>query len=184
MNKSLPPMGLYIRNEFLFNQEKGHGEYTYGHLIGVRALQNQALQFNFLLGNGALFTGIPAHALCFQKNVDGRSLPDCQMWDNISSSIDVICFDTLRYMPCTVKLEDSNEIVSGVYLFTIDYVGDNDFSRCPIHWKQLHVIRLDEGNLVCYPQYRIRFKDAAICTDDTKQFPDYKFNDTIWTVGS
>ena len=184
MNKSLPPLGIYVRNEFLFNQTKGHGEYTYGTLIGVRALQNQCLQFLVMLENGALFTGLPAHALCFEKPSPKRSLLDCQMWDNISDQIDVIRFDTLLYMPCTVKLEDSKEIVPGQYLFSIDYVGDMDFSRCPIHWKTLHAICLEEGNFILYPQYRIRFQDTAICADNKGLLPSYIFNDNIWTVGS
>jgi hypothetical protein len=183
-NKSLPPIGLYVRNEFLFNQTKGHGEYTYGHLIGVRALQNQAMQFLCLLENGALFTGLPAHAFCFEKDSPARSLLDCQMWDNISSEIDVVRFDTLLYMPCTVKLEDSKEIVKGQYLFSVDYVGNLDFSRCPIHWKTLHAIKLDDGNLVYYPQYRIQFRDTAICAESDKGLPAYNFNETIWSVGS
>lgn len=137
-----------------------------------------------LLENGALFTGLPAHAFCFDKNIEGRSLLDSQMWDNISGEIDVVCLETLRYMECSVKLEDSKEIVSGQYLFTIDYVGNEDFSRDAIHWKQLHAIKLDEGNLTLYPQYRIKFKDKAICAKSNEAFPDYKFNDNIWTCGS
>jgi hypothetical protein len=184
MNKSLPPIGVYVRNHFLFSEASGHGQFTYGHLIGVRALQNQALQFLVLLENGALFTGLPAHAICFEEGAKERSLLDCQMWDNISSSIDVIQLSTMLYMPCTVKLEDSKEIVSGQYLFSIDYVGDSDFSRNPIHWKMLHVIKLDEGNMVCYPQYRVQFRDTAICAEAGKGLPAYSFNEKIWTVGS
>lgn len=184
MNKSLPPVGIYARNQFLFNLESGHGEFTYGHLVGVRALQNQALQFVILLENGALFTGLPAHSICFVEGAKERSLLDCQMWDNISSSIDVIQLQTMLYMPCTIKLEDSKEIVSGQYLFSIDYVGESDFSRNPIHWKMLHAIKLEDGGFILYPQYRIQFKDTAICAKSTDKLPAYSFNENIWTVGS
>lgn len=183
MNKNLAPIAIYVRNEFLFNSVKGHGEVTPGYLISVRSLQNQALQFSVLLNNGALFTGLPAHALCFKTDAKPRNLQDCQMWDNISSSIDVITLETLRYMSCTVKLEHSKEIVKGEYLFSVDYTGNEDFSRCPTHWKTLHAIKLEDGNFTLYPQYRIKFQDKAIC-GDSGEFPEYRFNDKIWTVGS
>lgn len=183
MNKSLPPISILVRNEFLYNHESGFGEYTKGHLVSVRALQNQALQFSVLLETGALFTGLPANSLCFIDRDNTRSLLDCQMWDNISSTIDVVVLETLRYMKCSVKLEDSKDIVTGNYLFTIDYVGENDLSRNPEHWKQLHAIELEEGNFCLYPQYRIKFLDSALCPKQ-EDFPDYKVNNIIWTSGS
>jgi hypothetical protein len=178
-NKNLPPLAVYVRDEFLFNNGKEHTTKTYGHLIGVRSLQNQALQFSVLLGNGSLFTGLPAHALCFTEESTKRQLNECQPWDNISSTIDVICYDTLRYMPCSVKLFNGT-FQTGQYLFTIDYCGENDLSRHAIHWKQCHIIEGDDGNLFLYPQYRIRFLDKALCYDEKGELPNYSYNEVNW----
>ena len=114
----------YVRNEFLFGQKKGFGEFTVGHLVSVRSLQNQCFQFSVLLGNGALFTGLPAHAIAFKQEAPKRPLNESQMWDSISSSIDIIQLELLLYMPATIKLF-SGELVKGEYLFTIDAVGTN-----------------------------------------------------------
>ena len=181
MNKNLPPIMVYVRNEFLFGQKKGFGEFTVGHLVSVRSLQNQCFQFSVLLGNGALFTGLPAHALAFKQEAPKRPLNESQMWDSISSSIDIIQLELLLYMPATIKLF-SGELVKGEYLFTIDAVGTNDLSRHPIHWKQMHCFKTEEGNLLISPQYRVQFQDEALCKD----FPleSYDFNEVIWTVGS
>jgi hypothetical protein len=182
MNKSLPPIEVYVRNSFLL--KKDDGGKTLGYLIGVRALQNQALQFQVLLTTGALFTGLPAHSICFDLNAPDRTLQECQHWDNISSNIDTLVYDTLLYMPCTVKVEPTGEIIKGEYLFTIDYVGDTDLSRNPTHWKMFHAIKSDEGNLHLYAQYRIKFMDTALCFEHKNEFPVYSFNETIWKVGS
>jgi hypothetical protein len=182
MNKPLPPIEVFVRNEFLLKENDGG--VTLGYLVGVRSLQNQALQFQVLLTTGALFTGLPAHAICFEKDAPQRTLQECQHWDNISSEIDVVVYDTLLFMPCTVKVEPNGEIIKGEYLFTIDYVGSNDLSRNPTHWKMFHAIKSDEGNLHLYAQYRIKFMDTALCYEHKKDLPDYTFNENIWKVGS
>jgi hypothetical protein len=69
-----------------------------------------------------------------------------------------------------------------MYLFTIDFVGEG-FSRHPTHWKQLHAIQTNDGYLMLYPQYRIRFLDSALFEDEDK-LPKYKANTKQWMVGS
>lgn len=187
MNRNLPPYMVYVDKDYLFDDPSKEERYHYGHLISVRALQNQAPQFSVLLSTGALYTGLPANALFFtdKEKYKKRTLEEVLMWDNISSVIDVIAFDTLVYMPCTVKLTN-DEIIKGIYMFTIDYVGLGDLSRSSEHWKQTHVIKGDDGRMYIYPQYRIKFLDRGICSDglNVKGLPRYKHNDTIYTVGS
>lgn len=184
MNISLPPIGVYVRNSFTHNEDDPeYANKTWGRLIGARSLQNQAIQFQVLLETGALFTGLPAHAICFEKEAPDRELIDCQMWDSISSDIEMVQFDTLLYMPCTLMLH-SGEIIKGEYLFTIDHVGTKDLSRDPTEWKMFHVIKSEEGNLHLYPQYRIQFLDDALCSKAEEGLPKYQFNEKIWRLGS
>jgi len=37
--------------------------FTEARLVGIRALSNQSIQFTVLLSNGALYTGLPPHAV-------------------------------------------------------------------------------------------------------------------------
>lgn len=151
--------------------------------MAVRARQNQALQFSVLLDNGALFTGLPAHAITFREDVMNHKLelPDAQMWDCISDDIDVFCIESLQYAECEVK---PNMIPAklGNYLFTVDFVGEG-YSRHPTHWKQLHAIQTLDGFFMLYPQYRIRFIDAALF-ENKESLPKYKANSRQWIVGS
>lgn len=181
-NANLSPIPVFVHNAFLFDGNLSQTGVTSGHLISVRAQQNQALQFSVLLANGALFTGLPAHAITFSENAPNGilELSDVQMWDCVSSGIDVCTFDTLRYMKCSVR---GNRIQwnNCVYLFTVDFVGDG-FSRHPEHWKQLHALKASNGDFLLYPQYRIKFTDEGICP--SKDIPKYKANTKHWIVGS
>jgi hypothetical protein len=182
-NRNLPPIPVYVWDHFLYDCESSNRNKTSGHLISVRARQNQALQFTILLDNGALFTGLPAHAITFTESTlnDIRPLPDCQMWDCISDDIDVFTMESLRYADCEVKAGELG-FVSGQYLFTIDFVGEG-YSRHPTHWKQLHAVQTNAGYFLLYPQYRIRFIDKALL-EDKKELPRYKANTRHWIVGS
>jgi hypothetical protein len=182
-NANLPPIPVYVWDYFLFDSNSNKENKTSGHLISVRARQNQALQFSILLDNGVLFTGLPAHAITFREDlINGKlELPDAQMWDCISDDIDVFVMETLRYAECEVK-PDMIPAKSGKYLFTIDFVGEG-FSRHPTHWKQLHAIQTNDGYLMLYPQYRIIFLDKALF-EDVEKLPEYKANSRHWIVGS
>lgn len=181
-NANLPPIPVYVWDYFLFDCDNSKEGKTSGHLVSVRARQNQALQFTVLLDTGALFTGLPAHAITFREDtVNGKlELPDAQMWDCVSDDIDVFCMESLRYAECVVRPNKINA-KSGIYLFTIDFVGEG-YSRHPTHWKQLHVVQTNDGYLMLYPQYRIQFLDAALF--EATELPRYKANTKHWIVGS
>ena len=182
-NANLPPIRVYIWNYFLFDCSSMREGKTGGHLVSVRARSNQALQFSVLLDNGALFTGLPAHAITFtESSFNGKlELPDAQMWDCISDDIEVFCMESLRYAECEVKPNMINPM-SGKYLFTVDFVGEG-YSRHPTHWKQLHAVQTNSGYFVLYPQYRIRFLDNALL-ENQEELPHYLANTRHWIVGS
>lgn len=137
---------------------------------------NQAFQFSVLLESGALYTGLPINAI---TNAEPLPLNLAQAYDCIGSSIEVITLDLLRYMECSVKFFNG-EVRKGLYLFSIDFVDENGLARHPVQWKQFHVIKLDDGALVAYPQYRIQFLDIALCPDSTRPLPAYQYNTSVW----
>jgi len=180
-NANLPPIYVYVWDYFLFDCDSSKKGKTGGHLVSVRARSNQALQFTVLLDNGALFTGLPAHAITFCEDLFNNKLEltDAQMWDCVSDSIDVFCMESLRYADCTVKTNNLG-IKNGSYLFTIDFTGEG-YSRHPTHWKQLHAISTFDGYFMLYTQYRIIFTDKGL-NAETK-IPEYKANTKHWIVG-
>ncbi len=177
MNKNTPPLTIFLREEFIYNNKF---KFIEGRLASVRALSNQTIQFQVLLENGVFYTGLPPHAICFSSEAPKISLSESVMWDNISNEIDIITIDLLRYMPCTVKTT-KDRIINGYYRFSIDYVGNNDLSRDPEHWKMMHVIEATSGELLIYPQYRILFKDPGICAKSLSK-DEIKHNNVIWKL--
>lgn len=174
-NANLPPLQVFVSNSAT---GVGVGSEA-GTLISVRAQQNQALQFSVLLESGALYTGLPISALSRTELFNPTALSKAQAYDCISSNIEVITLETLRHMKCTYLPFGEKEPIKALYLFTIDFI-ETGLARHPVQWKQFHILQDSiSGGLVAYPQYRIQFKDGALCPDGNKSLPDYKFNDTI-----
>lgn len=183
VNANLPPFECLIRNEFLFNQEKGHRDFSKGWVIAIRSIKGFGLQFYVLLESGAIFSGLPLHALTFDKEAPVWDLGIHQLWDSLSYDISVIQIDFIKNMTCEVLLK--NKIVEqGYYMFTVDFAHPGEFkglAETPNEWKALHFIALDNGNIVAYPPNRIIFKDAALTNPEilaSKQ--GYKVNTTPW----
>lgn len=179
-NANLPSIKVWVNSSYIYNMKDNEiPTPVEGFLVGVRCLQNQAFQFHVLLRNGAFYVGIPPHMLSFEPTINSCPLSDALMWDAVSSDIEVITFELLRYMPCTVKLRSGN-IINAMYMFTLDCVGDGGLSRDGENWKSNHVLKAVDGSMIIAPQYRIKFTDKSICGDN---FPlPNKHNVINWTT--
>ena len=72
----LPPRKVWVKKEYLYDLEKGHGELTPGLWISVRSIQAKALYFETLLTDyGALFDKLPLSAFVWKEDYD----PDDQL---------------------------------------------------------------------------------------------------------
>lgn len=121
-NSNLPSIKVWINSSYIY-KDVSDPKPLEGFLVGIRCLQNQTYQFHVLLRNGAFYVGIAPHMLSFSPTINSYPLSDACVWDAVSSDIEVITYDLLRYMPCTVKLRN-NKIIKATYMFTLDCVGD------------------------------------------------------------
>ena len=179
LNNNTPNFKVLVRNEFLFNQEKGHGEYTPGWVVNLRTVKGMAVTFCVLLENGVLFTGLPINAFC-TKSCDKQSLSDLELWDCLSYDNNLIEMNLLKGMNCSVFLKNKTKELAR-YLFTIDFCNSSTLSglsETPNEWKMFHVLELNSGNYCIYPQNRIQFMDASLCRQEDVTSIGYKVNQT------
>lgn len=169
LNADVPYFLAYVRNEFLYNFEKGHGEFTPAYVHGVCAMEGRCLNFQVLLETGALWTRLPIHALVYEKQAPQLALKYIQPWDCPSYHLSVHQYSYLRNTPVKVLL-GNGEIVRGHYQFTVDYAqmpfAENDEHKCS------HIIKTENGNLLAQPNNRCLWGDAILT--NIEKYPDYK----------
>ena len=81
LNSNIPTITCYIRNEFLYNHEKGTGEFTLVDVHSVASIQKRVPLFEAFLENGVNWTRRPIHAFCWKKNAEVLPLTEHVYWD-------------------------------------------------------------------------------------------------------
>ena len=180
---NLPPIHCYVRREFLYDFEKGHGEYEPCIWVSIKSLRSQAFRIEVYLPRyGALYDKLPLNA--FVSRMDNLKLDDflpldtLQIWDCFSYNIAIMQKAFLRNLSCQFYAKDK-QLYSGNYLFTVDNASpdlnliDTSYSEWPEDHKSFNFIELDNGQYAAQPNNRCIFFDAA---SNQKQmlFPDFK----------
>lgn len=190
----LPPIPVYVRKEYLYDLEKGHGEYTPGIWVSVKSIQGKALYFETLLTDyGALYDKLPLSAFVHSLEHGNLPLDVLQLWD---------CFDydiTVIQKPLLSRCEffgKDRKMYAGEYMFTIDNAHrdlsylDTNFSEHDPEHKSFNVIKLDNGQFAAQPNNRVIWRDSSL-TPDKLKMPDFKVctqnyaveTEPKWSVG-
>ena len=193
----LPPVPVWIKKEYLYDHQKGHGDLTPGIWISVKSTQTKALYFETLLTDyGALYDKLPLSAFVWKQDYDKSnqlSLDTLQLWD---------CFDyhlTVIQKPLLSRCEffgKDKQMHPGEYAFTIDTahadisILDTNFSEHDPEHKSFNVIKLDNGQFAAQPNNRVIWRDQSLIPEKlmTPDFKvcsqNYKVETTPkWTVG-
>lgn len=183
---NLPPVHVYVRKEYLYDLDHGHGEYTPGIWISVKSVEGKALYFETLLPEyGALFDKLPISAFTWKTDVDNfLPLDHLQIWDCFDYDITVIKKPLL--CSCEVFGKDK-QMHPGEYMFTIDSCHRNrselnqNFSEFDPEHKSFNVIKLDNGQFAAQPNNRVVWSDQSLIPLD-KKTPDFKVCSQNYTV--
>jgi hypothetical protein len=173
----LPPIDVMVRKEYLYDLEKGHGEYTPGVWISIKSVQYKALYFETLLTEyGALYDKLPLSAFVWKTPHGNLPLDTLQLWD---------CFDyhlTVIEKPILARCEffgKDKKMHGGEYMFTVDNahpdasVLDVNYSEHDPEHKSFNIIKLDNGQFAAQPNNRVIFRDSSLTPSKLLQ-PDFK----------
>ena len=197
LQANLPPIELYVKKEYLYDLEKGHGELVEGLWVSVKSIQGRALYFEtYLPEYGAVYDKLPISAFVWKEDIkqqDMLPLDVLQLWD---------CFDyhlTVIEKPILSRCEffgKDKKMHPGEYQFTIDNCHpdkervDINFSEHDPEHKSFNIIALDNGQFAAQPNNRVIWRDSSLTPDNLKQ-PDFKVctqnyrveTEPKWSVG-
>ena len=70
LQANLPPIELYVKKEYLYDLEKGHGELVEGLWVTVKSIQGRALYFEtYLPEYGAVYDKLPISAFVYESSI-------------------------------------------------------------------------------------------------------------------
>jgi len=183
MNVNIPPIECFIRKEYLYNLQSGHGELVEGTAFAIKSIQGNALLFMVMTDIGAVYDKIPISALVPFEKPESEHIPFhvLQLWDCFSYSPHVIQLMFLKGKRCQVILKDGTKR-EGIYRFTLDWDANasetlsTSYAEEPSQHKMAHIIELKDGYFCAYPNNRILWAEPSMVEKPFEIIPDYKLN--------
>lgn len=178
------PLKVFVRNEYMYQFKKGHGEFTEGVIISVRCMPGQAALFQVLLENGVMRDKLPSHALLTEPELPNPDLPFhyLQIWNCFSYRFTLTQLSYVYDTNVDVYMKD-RQWHKGVYYATINW-GSNDINtditlaEDPLEHKSHHIILLENGQIALQPNNRVRWYEPSFVTKEFPSKPDYLVNNT------
>lgn len=186
---NLPPIHCYIRKEFLYDFQKGHGEFVSCIWVSLKTIRGQAFRIEaYLPEYGALYDKLPLHAYVSRTDDLGDFLPldYLQIWDSFSHHATIIKKSFIGNLSAKFFAKDK-KWYSGNYLFTVDNASpdpniiDTTYSEVAEDHKSFNFIELDNGQYAAQPNNRTLFLDPASNPKELL-FPDFKVCTKIYKV--
>ena len=193
---NVPPVKVWVRKEYLYDLQKGHGEYTPGYWVTCKSLTGRALYFEtYLTEFGCMFDKLPLSAfLSWDSDNPDKPVPptpdlpltDLQYWNGFDHGLTVIEKNLIFNMRFEVLTRERG-VLEGTYLFTIDNYHphrnepDFYFSEVPDEHKSHNIIALDNGQIGAYPNNRCRMVDPSLTYHNLKT-PDFKVSTRYFEV--
>jgi hypothetical protein len=176
------PLKVYVRNEYLYQFEKGHGTFTEGVLLSVRCMSGQVALFQVLMNNGVVRDKLPSHAFLTEPSLPEPDLPFhyLQIWNCFSSNFTIIALNYLYDTRVSVFMKDK-KWYEGNYYATINWAeNDKDcdltLAQDPMEHKSHHIILLDNGQIALQPNNRIKWGEPSFVTKPFPENPDFLVN--------
>lgn len=180
LNVNIPEWTCWLRNEYLHNLQKGHGEFTRVKVFAASSIQARAVGLHCLTEWGACVYRLPISAFVHDQSAPEIPLDWLQLWDCFGSEITCISYDALNSLRVDVLLKDK-AWYPGTYQFTLDWHGtalaDNPGDE---GHKCGHVIALSNGCYAIQPNNRIRWYEPSFVTKPFPEKPDIETNNIVW----
>lgn len=133
--------------------------------FGLTSVPGRAWGLTVLLESGAIYSGIPPHAIVFGDQVAAAvndsnlqladwTIYEAQLWDCFGYDFAVHEYEHLQGRDVEAAIAGIPELVDGVYLFTAQHYGDG-YSRTPEQAKQFHFVQLENGRLAALPANKL-----------------------------
>jgi hypothetical protein len=171
LNSDIPSFKALVKKSY-FTKNSEDTEFYNVYVFGIQSCSGQILNFHVMTDNGMLRSRVPLSEIYIKEPTN--DIPDYfkQLWDCFSENVSVIAYYFLAYHKVQVVLRDGSKVWA-TYLFTVDWY-DNPYSDEPSDYKCGHILKGDDGYLLCQPNNRLFWRDSNWITkelpEDLKQF--------------
>ena len=186
---NLPNQKVYVRKEYLYDLEKGHGEFVEGQWVTAKSIPGRAFYFEtFLPQYGALYDKLPISAFVSEPKTPtpDLDLPNLQFWNCMDYGVTAICKQFIGSMDFEIRPRTFDNL-KGSYICTLDNYHesidgiDYSTSEVPEEHKSFNLLELENGQFCLYPNNRMRVYDNSL-TPEKPITPDFLVSTEYYQV--
>lgn len=171
-NSNIPSFKALLKKSHITKNPEDENVFMNVYVFGIQSADGKILTFHVMTDDGMLRSRVPISELYTKIPSNDIHFNFKQLWDCFSNNVTVTEFDFLNSHRCQVVLRDGTKVWA-TYMFTVDWF-DNPYSDEPSDYKCGHILKSDDGYLLCQPNNRIFWKDSNWVTkklpDNLKQF--------------
>ena len=171
-NSNIPSFKALLKKSHITKNTEDENIFINVYVFGLQSSDGKILTFHVMTDDGMLRSRVPISELYTKIPSNDIPFNFKQLWDCFSNNVTVTEFDFLNSHRCQVVLRDGTKVWA-TYMFTVDWF-DNPYSDEPSDYKCGHILKSDDGYLLCQPNNRIFWKDSNWVTkklpDNLKQF--------------
>jgi hypothetical protein len=172
LNSNIPSFKALVKKSHFTKNEEDSSEYYNVYVFGIQSCAGKILTFHVMTDSGMLRSRVPISEIYTKVPTKDIPFNYKQLWDCFSENVAVVNYDFLAYHKAQIVLRDSTKVWA-TYMFTIDWYN-NPYSEEPSDYKCGHILKSDDGYLLCMPNNRILWKDSNFVTkelpENLKQF--------------
>ncbi len=131
--------------------------------FGLVSIPGRMWGCNVMFENGAIYRGLPLHALAHGEVSAGWEAPQAQRWDCYGTDWSATEYTYLRGLRAQANCAGTP--YRGEYLFTVTPANDA-FSATPEQAKEFTFIRLENGRYTVQPTDKVLFEDRSFTRHD------------------
>jgi len=166
------PHHQYVWVDRSFIREGGTG-FEPAVWFALHSHPGRAWACHVMLECGAVYRGLPPHAIAYSADPDDWTLPQAEIWDCYGWSFSLLSYAFLAGLQAVTK-----DGVLCDYLFTAVPIGDA-YSAHPSQSKEFMFMRTKGERLVILPTNGLRFIDKSFTAEGERS--RLKLSDTVWS---
>ena len=176
LNSNIPFFKCLVKQSYFTKDEKDSNIFHDCYAFAVQSITGKILTFHIMTDYGMLRSRVPISEIYMKEPKQDVPFHFKQLWDCFDNDVTVITYEYLKEKRCKVIMKDKT-FAWATYMFTVDW-QNNPYSDEPSDYKCGHVLKSDDGYLMCMPNNRIFWKDSNWVTKDFPVEPKHIKVDT------
>lgn len=154
-----------MRERFLYNFDRSKVGFLKCQIVGATQYKGQVLTFHALIDGKWMYSDLPIHAFCRNKNFESLSI---QVGSLYNIETEEVCCGQLFGIGHDIGVYTGDTFIGASYETSFDFPSEN---------RLLHLVCMEDGEFRLVPNHKVCFDFRG-----GEKLPDFQKQRAIWRI--